>query len=121
MMRALEFVTDHYASFFITYYMKGWIFNRLPLIQRLQLREVISFNGLYGGLSDKNNPQVNPTGLFHFPHHTTPLGKNPYMEVSVGIDNIFNILRVDYYRRLSYLNGIDMQKNGFRIAFRFSF
>jgi hypothetical protein len=121
MMRALEFVTDRYASFFITYYMKGWIFNRIPLIQRLQLREVISVNGLYGGLSDKNNPQVDPTGLFQFPQRTSPLGKSPYMEASVGIDNIFNILRVDYYRRLTYLHALDIQKDGFRIAFRFAF
>ena len=29
-MRALEFVSDQYVSFYFTYYMKGWILNRIP-------------------------------------------------------------------------------------------
>lgn len=121
MMRALEFVTDQYASFYLTYYLKGWILNRIPLINLLKMREVVSISGIYGGLTDKNNPIMQPTGLFRFPDETRPLGKTPYIEASIGLENIFKILRIDYYRRLTYLNEPNIKKGGIRIALRFSF
>ena len=120
MMSALEFVTDQYVSLDVTYYMKGWILNRIPGINWLKLREVVSFNAIYGGLTDKNNPMKTP-GLFMFPEGTQPLGSSPYMEASVGLENIFKILRVDYFRRLSYLDTPNTKKSGIRIALRFSF
>jgi hypothetical protein len=121
MMRAMEFLTDQYASFYLTYYLKGWILNRIPVIKWLKMREVVSVSGLIGELTDKNNPEVNPVGLFMLPGGTRPIGATPYMEASVGLENIFKILRVDYYRRLTYLNEPNIKKGGFRIALRFSF
>ena len=120
MMNALEFVTDQYVSFDATYYLKGWILNRIPGIKWLRLREVLSFNMIYGGLTDKNNPTLTP-GLFLLPDGTQPLGSTPYMECSVGLENIFKILRIDYYRRLTYLDHPDIKKGGIRIALRFTF
>lgn len=121
MMRALEFVSDQYVSFYFTYYMKGWILNRIPGVKWLRLREVISFSGFYGGLTDKNNPALDPTGLYRFPEGTSPMGRTPYLEASVGLENIFKILRIDYYRRLTYLDQPNIKKGGIRIALRFSF
>ena len=120
MMNALEFVTDQYVSFNATYYLKGWILNRIPGIKWLRLREVLSFNMIYGGLTDKNNPTLTP-GLFLLPDGTQPLGSTPYMECSVGLENIFKILRIDYYRRLTDLDHPDIKKGGIRIALRFTF
>lgn len=120
MMNALEFVTDQYVSFNATYYLKGWILNRIPGIKWLRLREVLSFNMIYGGLTDKNNPTLTP-GLFLLPDGTQPLGSTPYMECSVGLENIFKILRIDYYRCLTYLDHPDIKKGGIRIALRFTF
>ena len=120
MMNALEFVTDQYVSFNATYYLKGWILNRIPGIKWLRLREVLSFNMIYGGLTDKNNQTLTP-GLFLLPDGTQPLGSTPYMECSVGLENIFKILRIDYYRRLTYLDHPDIKKGGIRIALRFTF
>ena len=120
MMNALEFVTDQYVSFNATYYLKGWILNRILGIKWLRLREVLSFNMIYGGLTDKNNPTLTP-GLFLLPDGTQPLGSTPYMECSVGLENIFKILRIDYYRRLTYLDHPDIKKGGIRIALRFTF
>lgn len=120
MMNALEFVTDQYVSFNATYYLKGWILNRIPGIKWLRLREVLSFNMIYGGLTDKNNPTLT-SGLFLLPDGTQPLGSTPYMECSVGLENIFKILRIDYYRRLTYLDHPDIKKGGIRIALRFTF
>lgn len=120
MMSAMEFVTDQYVSFNATYYMKGFILNRIPIVKWLKLREVFSFNMIYGDLTKKNNPVYTPN-LFLFPEGTQPLGNVPYMEASVGLENIFKILRVDYYRRITYLNHPNIKKNGIRIAVRFSF
>ncbi|WP_106828688.1 DUF5686 and carboxypeptidase-like regulatory domain-containing protein [Parabacteroides pacaensis] len=119
-MNALEFVADQYVSWDMTYYLKGWILNRIPGVNWLKLREVVSFSGIYGGLTDKNNPNKTP-GLFLLPDGTEPLGHTPYMEASVGLENIFKILRIDYYRRLTYLDKPGIKKGGVRIMLRFSF
>lgn len=125
MMRAMEFVSDQYVSFYMTYYLKGWIFNRIPGIKWLKLREVISFSGFYGSLSDKNNPLLtdngNAVGLYRLPDGTNPIGSTPYLEASIGVENIFKILRIDYYRRLTYLDQPNIKKGGVRIALRFTF
>ncbi|MEG0648103.1 MAG: DUF5686 family protein, partial [Bacteroides sp.] len=120
LMNAMEFIADQYVSFSATYYLKGWILNRIPGVKWLKLREVISFNGIYGNLTDKNNP-MKSDNLFLFPDGTQPIGNTPYMEASVGLENIFKILRIDYYRRLTYLDQPNIKKGGIRIALRFSF
>lgn len=121
-MKPMEFVMDQYAALFATYHLKGWILNNIPLIKRLRFREVVGFNILYGGLSAKNNPQVeNAEGLFKMPENTQPLGKEPYMEYSVGIENILKFIRIDYVRRISYNSGFTSRQKGFiRIEFRFT-
>lgn len=125
MMRAMEFISDQYVSFYLTYYLKGWILNRVPGVKWLKLREVVSFSGFYGNLTDKNNPLINTdgnnTGLYRLPDGTLPIGNTPYLEASVGLENIFKILRIDYYRRLTYLDQPNIKKGGVRIALRFSF
>lgn len=121
-MRPMEFVTDQYAALFATYHLKGWILNKIPLIKRLRLREVAGFNILYGSLSGKNNPEGdNRTGLFKLPDGTSNLGEKPYMEYSVGIENILGFIRIDYIRRLTYNEGMSSKEKGFiKIEFRFS-
>lgn len=120
LMNALEFVSDEYISWDVTYFMKGLILNRIPLIKYLKLREVVSFHGIYGKLTDKNNPSISPE-LFILPEGTQPLGNTPYMECSVGLENIFKVVRVDYFRRLSYLDVPGIKKHGVRISMKFSF
>lgn len=122
LMNAFEFANDQYVSWDLTYWANGAIFNRIPLLKYLKLREVFSFRGLYGKLSDKNNPELN-NELFRFPLNTKcqPMGKKPYMEVGVGLDNIFSILRVDYVWRLTYRNTPGVDKSGLRIQLHFTF
>jgi hypothetical protein len=121
-MNAMEFVNDQYLSWDITYFANGALFNRIPLIKYMKLREVVSFKGLYGSLSDKNNPALN-NNLLRFPANALcrEMDKMPYMEMSVGLDNIFTILRVDYVWRLTYRDTPGVDKNGVRIALHFSF
>lgn len=106
-MQPMEFIMDQYVAFFATYHLKGWILNRIPLVNRLRLREVVGFNILYGGLSTKNDPAHDPAGLYRFPENTIPFGTKPYMEYSVGVENILSFLRVDFVRRLTYTEGME--------------
>ena len=120
-MNPLEFINDEYASWDLTYYMNGNLLNRIPLIKKLRWREVFCFRGLWGNLTDKNNPSSNSKGLFAFPEGTYQMGKKPYMEASIGIENIFNAIRVDYVWRLNYLDHPGIQKNGIRATVMLSF
>ena len=100
-MNVLEFVTDQYVQANLTWHMKGLILNRIPLIKRLKLREIICYNIAYGNLTDKNNPALHPGRLFELPGGTNPLdGSKPYMEIGAGLENIFQLFRVVYYYRI---------------------
>lgn len=122
LMNAFEFANDQYLSWDLTYWANGAIFNRIPLIKYLKLREVFSFRGLYGKLSEQNNPEFN-NNLFRFPLNTKckPMEKKPYMEVGVGLDNIFTILRVDYVWRLTYRDTPGVDRSGLRVQLHFTF
>ncbi len=122
-MNALEFINDEYASWDITYYLNGNLLNRIPFIRRLQWREVFSFRGLWGHLSSRNDPtrSANPEGLYWFPEFSGRLGRAPYMEASVGLENIFKFLRVDYVWRLNYHDRPNIQTRGIRMTMDLSF
>ena len=125
LMNAMEFFNDEYASWDLTYYMNGLIFNRLPLIRKLNWREVVGFRGMFGNLSEKNRPDNANTGsLYKFPYEDETyhyLGGTPYMELSLGVENIFRVLRVDYVRRLTYRNYPGIDKEGVRIQLHMQF
>ena len=119
LMRPMEFVMDQYVEFFATYFLKGWIFNRIPLLNKLKLREVVSFRAVTGSLSERNNPVFNSAGLYALPEGTHLMSKIPYMEVSAGVENIFKIFRVDYIRRISYTEGLrEADKWGIKVSVR---
>lgn len=122
LMSPMEFMNDRYLSWDITYWANGAIFNRLPLIKYLKLREAFSFRGLYGKLKDSNNP-ANNLELLRFPdmNNSSPMDKTPYMEMGVGIDNILTCLRVDYVWRLTYMNRTNIDRRGLRIQLHFTF
>ena len=120
-MNAMEFINDEYASWDLTYYMNGNLLNRLPFIKKLKAREVFAFRGLWGHLTDKNNPANGKDGLYLFPYGSYTLGKAPYMEASVGIENIFQFLRLDYVWRLNYRDHPGIQTKGVRCTMRLSF
>lgn len=122
LMNPMEFAIDRYASWDVTYWGNGVLFNRIPGIKKTKLREVVCFKGLFGDLSDKNAPEYNQN-LFRFPADCDArrMTSTPYMEISAGIDNIFTILRVDYVWRLSYFDTPGADHSGLRIALHFTF
>jgi hypothetical protein len=126
LMNFLEFVNDHYESIFIDQHFNGFFFNKVPLLKKLKWRETLSFKALWGGLSDENNPLLHPS-LFQLPTDvngkptTFAMGKTPYIEGSVGIENIFKFVRVDLVRRFDYLDQPEVAKWGIRTRVLFTF
>ena len=126
LMNFLEFVGDKYTSLNIDQHFNGFLFNKIPLLKKLKWREVASFKGIYGGLSDRNNPALHPE-LYQFPVTgngqpiTYAIGNTPYIEGSVGVENIFKFLRVDLVHRFTYLDHPDVAKYGIRFLVQFSF
>lgn len=121
LMDPMEFIQDRYVSWETTYFMNGALLNRLPLIKKLQLREVFAFRGWYGDLSKKNNPLENGEGIYAFPANSYSMNDGPYMEFSVGLDNILKLVRLDYVWRLSYKDHPDVPNSGLRFKMQFSF
>jgi len=120
LMNAMEFLNDQYASWDVTHHFNGYMFSRTPLLKKLKWREVVSFRGLYGGLSDKNNPDIS-SGLFLFPERSYQMTHIPYMELGVGLENILKILRVDYVWRLTYRDHPNIDRQGVRIRLQATF
>ena len=94
-MNYFEFVSDQFVELHVQHYFMGLVFNRLPLIKKWNLREVVTCNAVYGSLSS-NNRDFNQNNLF------SELNKKPYVEVGAGITNIFDILRFDFIYRATY-------------------
>jgi hypothetical protein len=80
---------------------------------------------LFGGVRGENNPAVNPeTYLFPTVNGeptTFTLSRGPYIEGSVGISNIFKIVRLDLVKRFTYLDHPNVAEWGVRARLRFEF
>ena len=122
----MEFLNDRYASVDLAWDMNGKIFNRIPLLKKLKWREYIGFKGLWGSLTDKNNPflfqNMGDATLMYFPEGSHVMNpKRPYMELILGVHNIFKLFHVQYVRRLNYNELPTAQKQGVRLMMRMSF
>ena len=102
-----EFFADTYASAFFRYYSQGFLFNLVPWINKLNLRETIFLQAAYGSLSD------------HYVESS--FQKLPYIEAGCGITNIFKFLAVEAVWRLTYRNHSTAPNWGIRAKFYLDF
>ncbi len=109
-----DFVADEYASLHFEHHFNGRLFSRVPLLRKLNLREIIGIKGVYGRVSDENR-LLNASGLTY----TAP--EDVYWEYHAGVGNIFKVLRVDFAWRGSYLEMPDARKFAIRASFGFYF
>ncbi|WP_350285048.1 DUF5686 family protein [uncultured Croceitalea sp.] len=111
-----EFVTDTYATLHLEHNFNGRIFSRIPLLRKLNLREIVGIRGAWGSISDENIALNAPTNI--------PLlapNKEPYWEYSFGVGNIFKIFRIDFNFRGNYLDAPDARPFGITGTFGFNF
>ena len=114
-----EFVTDTYTTFHLEHNFNGRLLARVPLIRKLNLRAIVGFRTAWGQLSDENillNSTNNPSQITLL----APTEK-PYYEYSVGIGNIFKILRLDVNFRGNYLDNLGARKLGVTFTTGFNF
>lgn len=112
LMNYFEFVSDQWASARFEHFFDGLFFNKIPGIRKLKWREVIGAKALIGSISDENKAYMAlPTGTYELVDQRT--GKHvPYVEINAGIENIFNILRIDFVWRLTHRRGEDPMNPG---------
>ena len=125
LMKDWEFLNDRQVFWALSWDMNGKLLNRIPLIKKLKWREWFAIKGVWGHLTDKNNPYLEKNQgdgrLFKFPKNSHVMNDTPYWECVAGVHNIFKFFSVEYVRRLTYLNSNNIDKWGIRFGFMMSF
>ena len=110
LLRYFEYVTDKWVRASIEWHGEGAILNHIPFIRRAKLREVFGIKGVVGSWNTKHEE------LISLPEGTTGLN-GTYAEGVIGIENIFQFLRIDYHQRLTVSNGGMRGNWGIRVGF----
>ncbi|NNK39357.1 MAG: carboxypeptidase-like regulatory domain-containing protein, partial [Winogradskyella sp.] len=110
-----EFVTDEYATLHLEHNFNGRLFSRIPFLKKYNLRAIVGFRGVIGDVSQENRA-INASGLVY----DAP-NREPYYEYSLGVSNIFKILRLDFNFRGNYLDNPDARPFGVTASFGFFF
>ncbi len=108
-MAPYEFAADEYLSMHTRLYLGGAFFDKIPFLRKLGWRERFSFNAYWGKMNNAN-VDYNKNSNFNL------IRKNPFMEASAGIENIFHVMSIEYYRRLNYLNNPYAKKDGIYVG-----
>ncbi len=108
LMNSREYIADTYGTLFTELITNGILFNNIPLIKHLNLREIASFKMAYGTLSDTHASVMDipaPSAKF----------TQPYSEASVGFCNLFGVLSIQSIWRLSDLDKANIKKWGIKL------
>ncbi len=115
-MRLFEFVSDQNVQFSLEHHFNGFIFNRIPGIRNLKLREIFTVKAVHGTLSAENralipteipNRKINPIHGFD---------DKPYVEYGFGVENIFKVLRVDAIWRATHQRAIPLRNLAIKVG-----
>lgn len=94
LLRYFEFVTDEWVRGGAEWHGEGIVLGRLPLIKRMGLREVLGVKAVYGSWDTRHE------ALVELPETTKGLN-GTYAEAVIGVENIFQILRLDVHYRIT--------------------
>ena len=102
-MQEFEFASDRFAAFWIDHHFDGKILNAIPLVKLLRLRSIFLFKVLVSDIQPSNRTIIDmPTTI----RSTLDMRDKVYMEMGFGIENILNVLRVDFVWRLTQRNKV---------------
>ncbi len=114
LMNNYQYAADRYVALHTEWNGQGVLFNLIPGVRYLRLRELVSFKLAYGYLSDRNSPDRADWAETALPALTgTPV---PYIEMGVGIGNILRI--GDLYSVWRLTNRHDMTTPLWALRFR---
>lgn len=114
LMNHFEYPMDTYLSLHTELITNGIIFNQLPILKHLNIREMATYRIGYGTLSNSQ------TRWMDFPPNSTPM-KRPYSEISVGFTNFLKILTFQSVWRLSDLNKKNIKPWGYTVYISIGF
>lgn len=110
-----DFITDSYINGYFEHHFDGFLFNRIPFVQKTRFKSLLFARFAYGTLSEKNK-RANLTNIvFNSPEKL-------YWEYGFGIENIglgnFRFIRVDFVWRNDFndVNGVRNPKIGIRLG-----
>ena len=92
-----EFASDRWVSTLYEHNLNGLILGRIPLIKKLDLREIITVKVAWGTMSEANRK-----GTSVLPIAGLSTLEKPYVEVGAGLSNLFRVIRVDFAWRLTH-------------------
>jgi hypothetical protein len=95
MMNRFEFISDEYAGLMLEHNIGGGVFNYIPLLKKAKLRQFWTLKTAVGRLSPANS-LLNLNKGFAF----NTLRGSPYVEIGTGVDNIFQLFRIDFVWRV---------------------
>ena len=126
-MNRFEFVGDVYSSLVVTHHFQGLFLNKIPLLRKLNWREVMTFKAFAADMSTANRAanrlnafDINAVSRTNYAGFRVPSAE-PYMEASVGVENIFKVLRIDGVWRLNYLDNPEAARFALHVGFDFHF
>ncbi len=96
-MDFFEFISDRYVSAEVEQHWGGSFLNRFKWNQDAKLRLVTTAKVLYGTISKENK------NVFQLPENTRKFGDVPFVEASFGVENIFQVMRLDVFARFTHL------------------
>ncbi len=117
LLRPLELPADRFADLHFRIDDGGIITGKIPGLDLLKISVTASASLAVGSLSSGNDPRKN-TGMISFPYYPVQMlsWSHPYSEIGIGLDHILGFGRIEYVRRLSYLSGERIRKNGVSIG-----
>ncbi|HCS19368.1 MAG TPA: hypothetical protein DIW47_02200 [Bacteroidetes bacterium] len=122
LMNLFEFVSDQYVAFNYEQHFGGAFFNRIPYVKKAKLRFFMAGKTIWGSISEQHlallptvDEENRPVTQFY------QLNREPYVEVSYGIENILSFGRVDFIHRLTHLDNPGISRFGIKISGQFSF
>lgn len=119
-MNLAEFISDEYVSMRYSHHFEGFLLNRIPLMRKLKWRLVGNANIVYGGVRTENRKILATTDLSGNPVvDFQSFDTRPFVELGYGVENIFKVLRMDFFHRLTYLDRPDANKFAVKFSFQF--
>ena len=110
-----DFITDTYINSYFEHHFDGFLFNRIPFLQKTRFKSVVFGRFAYGTLSEENKRANITNIIFNSPEKL-------YWEYGFGIENIglgnFRFIRVDFVWRSEFndVNGVRNPKFGIRLG-----
>uniref|UniRef100_UPI0032178A10 DUF5686 and carboxypeptidase-like regulatory domain-containing protein n=1 Tax=uncultured Draconibacterium sp. TaxID=1573823 RepID=UPI0032178A10 len=117
LLHQASFAHNVYTNIHLDWVGGGIVLNKIPFVNRLKLREMVSLKAHYGDRTNSYKP------IFDLPQAFSQNMTMPYAEIGVGLTNIFKVLRIEYIHQLgsTYMNRSFTDNSGIRFRAEMSF